>query len=130
MVWRGSASGVKAAGADVDDAVDDLQRAFDQQQRRGVDDGAVALEDVGRDDGVADAGLVLEGEEAEALRRAGALADDDQAGDLGPAAVALPRQIAGAQHALRVHVRAQVLHEMRADGHAGAFVVGERAVLR
>ena len=45
--------GGEAAGADVGDAVDALQRALDQEQRGGVDDGAVALEEIGRDDGVA-----------------------------------------------------------------------------
>lgn len=81
---------MKATGADVDDALDNLQRTFDDQQRGGMDDRTVALEDVGCDDGVADAGLVFEGEETEALCCARPLADDDEAGDLRPAAVALP----------------------------------------
>ena len=48
------------------------------------------------DDGLREAGLVLEREEDEALRRAGALADDDRAGGRDAAAVRHALQLVGA----------------------------------
>ena len=48
---------------------------------------AVALEQVRGDDGVGDAGLVLEAQEEKTLGCAGTLAADDAAGDARPAAV-------------------------------------------
>src|SRR6185312_13628122 len=47
--------------------------------------GAEQVVDVGADDDVDDAGFVFEGGEDDALGRAGALANDDQACDLDPA---------------------------------------------
>ena len=58
-----------------------LERPFDQQEAAAGDDDAVALEDIGGEDDVGDAGFIFEGEEDEALGRAGPLACDDATGD-------------------------------------------------
>src|SRR5439155_1687489 len=73
--------------AHVRDAVHALEPALDLEQRRGVEDDPRALVEGRGDDGVRRPGLVLEGQEAHALRRARALADDDVAGDAHPGAV-------------------------------------------
>ena len=130
MTCVGRRSGGEAAGADVDDIVDPLHRSLDQEQRGRVDDAPEALEEIRRDDGVADPGLVLERQGAEALRTAGALANDDQPGDLHPAAVVGVPQFASRQHAGSGEVGAEEGHEMGAGGEAKGRVVGEGAVQR
>src|SRR3954451_19216981 len=81
---------LQAASDDVDDvavgvALDD---AVDGHQPRAHDDLALLLEYVGPDDQVRDAALVLERDEDDALGAARSLADQDQAGDRQPFAVA------------------------------------------
>ena len=61
------------------------------------DHALVRGEALGRDDGVGEAGLVLERDEHEALGGARALADDHDAGDADAPAVGDVRQIGGAR---------------------------------
>src|SRR5947209_2498196 len=65
---------------DRDRPVPFLEDAFDEEAGGADDELAVLLEEVRGDDGLGHAGLVLQGEEEEALGRARALADDPRAG--------------------------------------------------
>src|SRR5229473_1038684 len=66
-----------------------LQHPLDDQARRADDQLAMLLQEVGRDDRLRHAGLVLQGEEEQPLRGAGALADDDRAGGADEIAMAV-----------------------------------------
>src|SRR5512140_3893065 len=85
----------QTAGADVNDAIDFLQWPFDQQQRGGVNHGAIALKKIRDYDGIGGAGLIFEGDEAKPFRRTGPLAYDHEARDLRPTAVTRIGQIGG-----------------------------------
>src|SRR5262245_18109810 len=101
-----------------------LQHAVDEQERLTNDGHAVAIEEIGTDDDVRYSGLVLEREEHEALRGAGALPRDAHAGDAHATAVAHARPIGGAHHTLQLETAAAQRHRMRPDREAGAGVVG------
>ena len=102
-----------------------LQRAFDQEDRCGVDHGTVALKHIGDHHGVRRAGFVLERNEAEPLGGSRPLSHDYQTGDLRPLAIACASEIGRAQHALARQRPTQMRHDVRTHGDAGAFVVGE-----
>src|SRR5438552_2715325 len=72
-----------------------LHAAFHDEAGRADDERTVLLEEVGPDDRLEDAGLVLDGEEDETLRGAGPLADDDGAARLHARAVRLRLELAG-----------------------------------
>src|SRR5579863_2469706 len=72
-----------------DAAVALLQHPLDDQARRAGDQLAVSLQEVGGDDRLRHAGLVLQGEEEETLGGARALADDHRAGGADEVAVAV-----------------------------------------
>ena len=83
---------VAEVGQSIRHEVDDIALAFDVSvglEEAGVaGGGAVFVVDVGADDEVGDAGFVFEGDEDDAGGGAGTLADEDEAGDFGPLAVA------------------------------------------
>ena len=112
-------------GADRGHAVLVLQHAVDDQERLLDDDEAIAREEIGADDDVGDAGFVLEREEDEALRGAGALARDDHAGHADAAALPRGAQIGRAQDAAHRQLVAPQRHRMAADGQPRAGVVGD-----
>jgi hypothetical protein len=112
----------------VDHAIDVLERPRHLDERRAVQRHAEAAEHARGQDGIARAGLVLEREEAEALRRARPLAHDAVPGRAHVAAVGQLAQVGRAQHAAPRELRAEVAHHVRARGDAAAAVVGERAL--
>ena len=73
-------------GDDVGNLALALQRAADCDHRRGQDDPAVSLRKCAASDSIGDAGLVLQGDEGD-VALAGALADQDDAGDMDLVAV-------------------------------------------
>lgn len=90
-VGGGDVDGADAMGFHMDDAVLYLQCAFDVEEARARNEDAFALEEVGGDDDVGNAGFVFHGEEDEAFGGAGALtgnyasggADEGVAGGAG-----------------------------------------------
>src|SRR5580765_5595291 len=94
--------GGEAVGLDGDDALLVLDHPLDDQGVGADDDPAVGLEAPGGDDGVGEAGLVLDGQEDESLGGAGPLPDDDDAGYPRAPPVADAPQVAGARDPLAV----------------------------
>ena len=86
-----------------------------QQERLANDRHSIAIEQIRTDDDVGDAGLVLERQEDESLRGAGALTRNHHPRHADAAAVARLRQIRGAQHAAQRKVVAAQRHRVRAD---------------
>ena len=105
-----------------------LQRPFDDEHRRGVDQRTIVLKYLRHHRGVGGAGFVLDGDEAHTFRRTGALANDHQAGHFHPLSVARAGEIGGAQHLPLLQLRAQMFDDVRTDGEAGGLVVGQRAL--
>src|SRR5207237_7385800 len=118
----------EAITLDAGDAVVLLQPAFDDQERAGEDGAAVALEGVGIDDDVGDAGLVLQAEEDESFGGAGALADDAEPAGADALAAAQAGKLAGGVDVQGAQAFALEGHRMGSDGHAGAAQVGGDAV--
>jgi hypothetical protein len=104
--------------------------AVDDQRVCGDDGTAMLLEALGRDDGVGEAGLVLDRDEHEALRRPRALADNDDAGDARAAAVGHARQIRGARDPRAIELGALERHRMRSGRHARAGEVSRHLLRR
>src|SRR6185436_11600855 len=87
---------------------------------------ALVAEQVGTDDRLREAGLVLEREENESLRGAGSLADDDRAGGDDAAAVRHLPQLRGGEDAVLAQLRPEVLEQMPSRRQLHRHVVGER----
>ena len=109
----------------MNDVVDVLQRTFEEKELALNDRGAIALEDIRRDDDVGNTGFIFKAEEDEAFRGAGTLPRNDAAGNANPAAVGDACQIARAQNAQRVQFLAAIGHRMRTDRHARAVEIGD-----
>lgn len=60
-VGRGDVDGADAMGFHVDDAVLNLQSAFDVEEARTRDEDSFALEEVGGDDDIRDSGFIFHG---------------------------------------------------------------------
>ena len=91
--------GIKALdllGLNHEDVFASLQAAGDLEEGLLGDDEAELFEKFGADDGVADAGFVLEADEDHTFRGAGTLAADDVARDADDLAVASAGDIDGA----------------------------------
>src|SRR5439155_6447352 len=111
-------------------AVVRLQAPLDDEERAGEDWAAILLERRGIDDDVADAGLVLEGEEDEALGGAGTLADDAEAGSAHAAAAAEGGKLSGGMDAHGAQALALQRHRMRPDRHPCAAQICRDAVAK
>ena len=109
----------------MDDIIDVLQRAFEEKKLALNDRGAVAVENIRRDDDVGNAGFVFKAEEDETFRGAGTLSRDDAAGNANPRPLGMPAQIARAENTQRLQFLAAIGHRMRADRHARAAEVGD-----
>ena len=83
----GFGEGPDALGDEVDGVVALLKHAFDDEERLAADDVAVLGVEIREDDDVEQTVLVLEEEEGDPLGGAGALAADDEAGDLNAGAI-------------------------------------------
>src|SRR4051794_38500796 len=102
-----------------------LDDSFDDQTGVAEDRGAAVGEELRVDDGLREAGLVLEREEDEAFRRAGTLPDDDGASGRDPGTVRDARQLDGGEDVVALQPRAEMLEEMRAGGDLRGLVIGE-----
>ncbi len=102
-----------------------LEAAVDEEDGGGAEELGVFFEALGAHDDVDHAGFVFEGDEEEALGRAGALAADDYAAHADAAAVLLVSEMVGADDATAVHFTAEVLHGVAEGGGAGGGVVVE-----
>src|SRR5688572_582650 len=107
-----------------------LQDAIDDQERLADDHHPLAIEEIGANDDVRDAGLVLEREKHESFRRSGTLARNDHAGHAHAAAVECAGQICGAHHAAQRQIAEAQRHRMRPDGQAQSRIVGLQALAR
>lgn len=116
--------------------MDDFALAFDAAG--GEEDGgepagaAEAFEGFGPDDEIGDAGLVFEGDEDDAAGGAGALADEDDAGDGDPASCWAAFGVAeflGAEGAALVETVADEGDGVGAEGEAAGGVVVEDVAL-
>src|SRR5579872_2912920 len=114
-----------AIGFDRKHMVEVLQGAFNQQELFANEEEAIFFEQVGSDDGVGDAGLILQAEKHESVGGAGALAGDDAAGNAHAAAIFDVLQVAGAQHTTQLE--APVSHGVAAHSQAGAAEIGYQA---
>ena len=74
----------EAAGAHVDHAVLFLQRPFGDQERGEMEERAILLKEIGRDDHVGDSRLIINRDEEEALGRTGTLTHDHVARNFHP----------------------------------------------
>jgi len=83
----------------MDDGIDVLERAFEEEKLALNHGGAIAIENVRRDDDVRNAGFVFEADEDETFRCAGTLARDHAAGYTDVAAIGRVRKIDGAKNA-------------------------------
>ncbi len=102
-----------------------LENALDQKKAL-VDDGdAILREKLRSDNGVGDAGFVLDAEEYESLGGARALAGDDGTGDTERGAVRERAKLDGGADAVTLERGAMVGHGMNADGESGAAKVGD-----
>ena len=88
------------------------------------------LEAVGGDDGVGEAGLILDGDEDEPLGGARPLADDHHAGHPRPPSPRHRAELGGARDPLAVESRAREGDRVLADRQVGAGVVGGQLFLR
>ena len=86
-VGEGVGEVLEAGGLEVDDLALAFDAAFGEQGDGGVGGAAVFFEDLGADDEVGGAGLVLQGAKDDAQGGRGSLADEDQAGDADPLAL-------------------------------------------
>src|SRR5579875_391314 len=120
--YVGGAEGEDEFGFHVDDAVLILELAGDEQEFFAGDEQAVAFVEIGVDDDVGDASLVLHGKKDEAEGGAGALAGDDAAGGGDAAAVGGVEELFGAEDAGGVEVGAAKGHGVVVDGEACAGV--------
>ncbi len=100
-----------------------LQLAAAGDHAGGEHEAALLFEHRGPQDEVGVAGFVLDGDEQHAAGAAGALAHEDDAGDLYPAAVADRCEIGGTDDAARGEVVTQETDGMAAEGKTGAAVV-------
>ena len=114
----------------VDHPLDVLHRAGDLEQRRRMELAAQPRVVVRHQHPVRRAGLVLERDEAEALRGARALAHDHVAGDANEAAVARAADLGRRRHALLAESLPEMGHHVRSGRDAGGPVVGERRLDR
>ncbi len=110
---------------EVDDAHFLLQSAVGQHDRGGAGDASIAFPDVLADDQVGHAGFVFDGDEGDAVGGAGALAEQDDAGDGKHPADGQGRQLVGRHDLAFVEHGAEKGHGMAAQRQAGRAVVGE-----
>ena len=108
----------EALGEDVDRPLFLLQHALDYERARGADRAPVALVDGRVDDHVHEARLVLEGEEHEALRRAGTLPRHDHAAHLAHQVVRHRGEPVGRDRPVPIEFRAVVRDWLRAGREA------------
>ena len=101
-----------------------LEASRDGEDVLAEDRPALGMVEVRSHDRVAKAGLVLEREEEEALRGAGTLPHDHDAGAGDVAAVLYVREIGRARDAAGAQRLAQVRHRVRAGGEARGAEVG------
>src|SRR5688572_30737857 len=114
----------------MNDVIDVLQRALEKKKLALDDGGAVAVQNIRRDDDVGNPGLIFKAEENETFRSPRALSRDDATGDAYPAAVGYLCEIPSAEDAQRVQFFAAIGHRMRADRHARAAEVGKEPFFR
>jgi hypothetical protein len=123
----GDGQGQDAGGFDGDDIVLILQLALDEQELLVDDDHMVSREELRRDDGIGDAGFVLEAQKNKTLRGPRALAGDHGAGNPDMSPVGEFGQLDGGANALALQCGAMVGHGMRANRHPGAAKIGGEA---
>ena len=116
-----------APGLHGDDVVLILQQTFDEEKLLVHDDQAILREELRRDDGVGNAGFVLDAEEDEALGGAGALARDDAAGNADGRAVGKIAEFDGGMNALPLEASAVVSHGVESHGESCAAKIGDEA---
>ena len=117
-------------GPDVDDGVDVLERSFDHQEAGIRHERAVSPVQLRVDDGVEDASFVFNGEEDEAVGRAGPLPRDDEGGNAGLYSVADYAVLVGAGNVHLVEPLAAVRHGVTAHRDTRSGVVGYHLFLR
>jgi hypothetical protein len=113
-----------APGHDVDDVALTLDIPFGVQQGGVPGGGAVFVIDVGADDQVDDAGLVFEGYEDDSAGGAGALTDEDEAGDADPFALIGGAELVRGEDVEFVELFADEGDGVAFEGEAGGRVVG------
>lgn len=126
----GDGQWLDANGFDGDDIVLILQLALDEQELLVDDDHMVSREELRRDDGIGDAGFVLEAQKNKTLRGARALTGDHRSGNADMSPVRELGQLDGGANALALQCGAMVGHGMRANRHSGAAKVGDEAFFR
>src|SRR5688572_529394 len=114
----------------MDDVIDVLQRALEKKKLALNDGGAVAVQNIRRDDDVGNSGFIFKAEENETFRSPRTLSRDDATGDAYPATIGNLCEIPSAEDAQRVQFFAAIGHGMRADRHARAAEVGEEPFFR
>ena len=106
---------VEDAFVELDDAVDDERRLFDDAE-------AAALEELGRDDNVGDAGFVFQAEEEDAVSGAGTLAADDGSAGADAQAIRGLFEIGGSPEVGEMGTKQA--HRVAASGEAGGAEIG------
>ncbi len=114
---------VEAVGDDVDDALLALQFAGAAQQGRAQRGAAEALEDLRPDDQVGDPGLVLDGDENDAVGAPRPLPDQHDPGDRKPAVDRQTGKIGGGDQTLAGELGAQKGQRMALQAEAEAAVI-------
>lgn len=122
----GVAEGLDALGEDGNDSFLLLEAASDFEEGFLSDEEPFGLEEGGLHEGIGDAGLVFETDEAVAFGRAGALSADDHA-DKGDALTGRGVHEIGGGPGIG-DALADETHGVRADGEGGGGVVGLEAL--
>src|ERR1700752_99480 len=86
------------------------------------------MKQVGRDDGVGDAGFIFQADKDKTFGRSGALARDDAASDAETLAARNLAQFAGTANPHGIEPGAPVGHGMRPDSEPGAAEIGNQAL--
>lgn len=131
LYWRGGdVQRLDVPGPDVDPLVDVLESPFDEQKLGIGDKIPVSLIEIGVDDGIRDAGLVLDRKKDKAVRRAGSLPGDHAARDAFLHAMADQLEIPGPKDIHLPELGTAMRHGMTTYRDAGPGVVGNHALFR
>jgi len=105
-----------------------LQDAFDHKEASGTEENTISLEQIRVDDGIGDAGFVLEAKEYETFGGARTLASDDASADTEAPAAGNGGEAGSGMDAECFHFGTAVRHGMRTSGQTGAMEVGDEAL--
>ena len=114
---------LKPRGDDMDDVLMALDAAMHHDEPRAHHHLPLALEHLGPDHRIGDSRLVLDGHEHHALRRAGALTHEHDAGDAHPRPVAHGFEIGASSEARGSYAVAEEAHRMSFEGKPERAVV-------